>query len=64
MIYTNLSDKQIKKAIQTKIEINQKTDKTSELFKKIEHEAQLMSRLLQRPFIDCKLSLLWIENNK
>jgi hypothetical protein len=62
MIYTNLSEQQLKQAIQTKITIHKKQDTTSELFKQIDNEANLMSRLLKCPFYHCKLSLLWIEN--
>ena len=63
MIYTNLSESQIKTAIQTKIKLHsKKTVLTSELFKKIDKEARLMSQILNRPFHECKLSLLFIEN--
>lgn len=63
MIYTNLSESELKTAIQTKIKFHsKKTDLTSELFKKIDKEARLMSQILNRPFHQCKLFLLWIEN--
>ena len=65
MIYSNLSKKELNQAIQTKIEIySEEPDTTKKLFKNIEKEATLMCLALQRPFHECKLALLYLENLK